>query len=107
MYLKTLPLSRTKLIFYRNSDDAASIDIAATFHLPSGPGATCVLKSPHVLSNFIKNHYVPALLREDFFDSMCSTVFQNSILFSDGNFSRASQNVLSEELLKSHISKER
>lgn len=102
-------LANNKLDLFEDklSDDAVSSDIAATFTLPSGPGATCVLKSPYVLSKFVQDHYTPALLKEEFFDSMCGDVFQNGIPFSTGEFEKSTKPVLPEELKKLQISKER
>lgn len=102
-------LANNKLDLFedRLSDDAVSSDIAATFSLPSGPGATCVLKSPYILSKFVEDHYTPGLLKEEFFDSMCGDFFQNGIPFSTGEFSKSTKPVLPEELKKLQISKER
>lgn len=89
------------------SNDAVSSDIASTLTLPSGPGAQCVLKSPHVLPNFVKEHYTPSFLREDFFDSMCSDVFQHGIPFSLGKLDKFDKQFIHTELNNSQTSKER
>ncbi|CAL8135403.1 unnamed protein product [Orchesella dallaii] len=86
----------------RTSDDADSSDIANTFYLPSGPGASCVLKTPFILSNFTEHQ--PNFFKEEFFDSMCKEWFQNGIPFSNVNFHKSPKKILPKGF---HKSKER
>lgn len=65
---------------FRQSDDASSEDIARTFRLPSGIGATCVLHSPF---NEFKEWDFKSQgnLQSSFYDSMCLEVFTPGIPF--------------------------
>ena len=82
-----IPFANRKLGTQLNSNvkDASSRAILKTFHLPSGIGATCVLKSPFN-SSFIHDTRITKKSRphsfkllSEYFNKECNSVFQPGI----------------------------